>query len=75
LALSLSHPAIKTLLARSLLSTWSLLGPTFPTRGTAKLNAKIPEMFLNTRNSNHEPRKKEPISKVHKNRNRQSKVA
>jgi hypothetical protein len=31
LALSLSHPAIKNLLARLLLSTWSLLGPTDPT--------------------------------------------
>jgi hypothetical protein len=29
-ALSLSHPAIKNLLARSLLSMWSLLGPIFP---------------------------------------------
>jgi hypothetical protein len=29
-ALSLSHTAIKNLLARSLLSTWSLLGPIFP---------------------------------------------
>jgi hypothetical protein len=29
-ALSLSHLAIKNLLARSLLSTWSLLGPIFP---------------------------------------------
>jgi hypothetical protein len=37
LSLSLSYPAIKNLLARSLLSTWSLLGPTFPTWGMVRI--------------------------------------
>jgi hypothetical protein len=35
-ALSLSHLAIKTLLARSLFSMWSLLGPIFPYREDSK---------------------------------------
>jgi hypothetical protein len=33
------------------------------------------EMFLSVRNSSHDPKKRQPISKVHKNGAGQSKVA
>jgi hypothetical protein len=41
LALSLSHPAIKNLLARSLLSTWSFWGPYFQHKLFEKENADV----------------------------------